>query len=202
MIDGMMRDASGMIVRGSAGPNARVVLRAQDAAAVAVNADGAGRFELRLPLLRGDVRLTPEVQVGEDAAVSPETLVVIQGGAGPVVLIAAGQPTLRLDRADGLDAVDSDGATLMASGQTNNVTPLVMINETEVATSPFARGRWRAVTGRADAATITVNGKVYAYPGPGASTGFVVERAGQGWRIGWPVAPAGRQSTWLPDAGS
>ena len=52
MIDGVLRDGGGLVVRGAAGPNARVVLRAMDAAAVAVNADAAGRFDLRLPPLQ------------------------------------------------------------------------------------------------------------------------------------------------------
>jgi len=198
-IDGVTRDGGVLVLRGGAGPNARVVLRAPDTAAVATTADGAGRFELRLPPLSGDVRFTPEVQVGEDAAVSPETLVVIQGGAGPVALIAAGQPTVRLDGAEGLDAVDSDGATLMASGRTNGAAPSVNINGADMAPTAIGRGRWRAVIGQSGGATITVNGKRFDYPGAGATAGFVVERAGAGWRITWPVEPSGRQTTWLPD---
>ena len=201
LIDGVSWNGGVLVVRGAAGPNARVVLRAVDAAAVAASADGAGRFEIRLPPLHGDVRLTPEVQVGEDAAVSPETLVVIQGGAGPVVLIAAGQPTLRLNSAGGLDAVDSDGATLMASGQAEGAAPAVTINGTDLTAVSIGRGRWRAVTGRADAAAITVDGKSFAYPGAGDATGFAIARAGQGWRITWPISPNGRQTAWLPDRG-
>jgi hypothetical protein len=201
LIDGVTRDGGVLVVRGAADPNARVVLRAPDAAAVAASADGAGRFELRLPPLHGDVRFTPEVQVGEDAAVSPETLVVIQGGAGPAVLIAAGQPTVRLDGAGALDAVDSDGATLMASGQAEGAAPVVTVNGVGVPATAIGRGRWRAVTGQAGAATITVNGKSVDYPGAGDATGFIIERAGQGWRITWPVEPNGHQSAWLPDRG-
>ncbi|WP_306003999.1 hypothetical protein [Brevundimonas sp. C43] len=198
-IDGVMRDGGVLVLRGGAGPNARVVLRAPDTAAVATTADGAGRFELRLPPLSGDVRFTPEVQVGEDAAVSPETLVVIQGGSDPVALIAAGQPTVRLDGGEGLDAVDSDGATLMVSGRTSGAAPSVNINGADMSPTAIGRGRWRAVIGQSGAAKITVNGKSFDYPGAGEAAGFVVERAGAGWRITWPVEPAGRQTTWLPD---
>lgn len=201
LIDGVTRDGGVLVVRGAAGPNARVVLRAPDAAAVAASADGAGRFEIRLPALHGDVRFTPEVQVGEDAAISPETLVIVQGGAGPVVLIAAGQPTLRLDGAGGLDAVDSDGATLMASGQAQGAEPSVSVDGVVVPATEMGRGRWRAVTGQAGPATITVNGKSFDYPGAGRASGFVAERAGRGWRIGWSVAPNGHQTAWLPDRG-
>lgn len=199
LIDGVARDGGVLVVRGAAGPNARVVLRAPGAAAVAASADGAGRFELRLPPLHGDVRFTPEVQVGEDAAVSPETLVVIQGGAGPVVLIAAGQPTVRLDGAGGLDAVDSDGATLMASGRTDGAAPVVTINGVSATAAPIGRGGWRAMAGPIGATTITVDGRSFDYPGPGGAAGFSIERAGQGWRVSWPVAPNGRQAAWLPD---
>ena len=205
MIDGVLRDGGGLVVRGAAGPNARVVLRAVDAAAVAVNADAAGRFDLRLPPLNGDVVFTPEVQVGEDAAVSPETLVVVQGGAGPIVLIAAGQPTIRLDGMGVLDAVDPDGATLLISGQAGPKAPAVVVDGAAATPTPTTRGRWRAVVGRTGAGTVTVDGRSFDYPGGGggggaaSGAGPVIARAGQGWRIDWPVAPGGRQSAWLPD---
>lgn len=199
LIDGVLQDAGGLIVRGAADPNARVVLRAPEVAAVAANADGAGRFELRLPPLHGDVRLTPEVQVGEDAAVSPETLVVIQGGAGPVALIAAGQPTRRLDGSGVLDAVDSDGTALIVSGAATGRPPAVAIGGVSVNVAPAARGRWRAMAGRSGGASIMVDGQTFDYPGEGGERGFSVTRAGQGWRIVWPVQPEGRQSAWLPD---
>ncbi|WP_428062811.1 hypothetical protein [Brevundimonas sp.] len=199
MIDRVMRDGAVLIVRGAADPNARVVLRAPDVAAVAVNADAAGRFEMRLPPLHGDVRLTPEVQVGEDAAISPETLVVIQGGAGPVALIAAGQPTVRLDGSGVLNAVDSDGSTLVVSGPAGPKAPVVTIGGGAASVAPTARGQWKAMVGRAGGATITVDGQSFDYPGDAGGSGLSIARAGQGWRIVWPVAPGGHQSAWLPD---
>ncbi|WP_312597723.1 hypothetical protein [Brevundimonas sp.] len=199
MIDGVMRDGPVLIVRGAADPNARVVLRAADVAAVAVNADAAGRFELRLPPLQGDVRLTPEVQVGEDAAISPETLVVIQGGAGPVALIAAGQPTVRLDGSGVLNAVDSDGSTLVVSGPAGPKAPIVTIGGAEANAAPAPQGQWRAMVGRAGGVAITVDGQTFDYPGDAGNGGFTISRAGQGWRIVWHVAPGGHQSAWLPD---
>ena len=75
------------------------------------------------------------------------------------------------------------------------------INGVGVTATAIGRGRLRAVTGQSGAATITVNGKSFDYPGASGATGFVIERAGQGWRITWPVAPNGRQSAWLPDRG-
>ena len=199
LIDGVTRDGGVLIVRGAADPDARVVLRAPDVAAVAVNADAAGRFELRLPPLYGDIRLTPEVQVGEDAAVSPEALVVIQGGAGPIALIAAGQPTIRLDGRGVLDAVDSDGSTLMISGPAGHKPPVVAVGGVAASVAPSSRGRWRAMAGRAGSVEIVVDGQAFDYPGDAGEGGFSIARAGQGWRINWPVQPNGHQSAWLPD---
>lgn len=197
-IDGVVRDAGGLIVRGGTAPRARVVLRGQDGSAIAASADAAGRFELRLPPVAGDMQFTPEVQVGQDAAVSPETLVVIQGGAGPVVLIAAGEPTLRLDSRNPLDAVDTDGGAIIASGHRGDAAPDVTIGG-ETVRPVQGRGTWRAMSSGGGATTIAVDGRSYAYPGAGGATGFAVERIDAGWRLTWPVAPRGRQSTWLPD---
>lgn len=197
-IDGVLRDHRGLVVRGLAAPRARVVLRSGDGGAVAASADDAGRFELRLPPLSGDVVLTPEVQVGEHAAVSPETLVVVQGGTGPIALVAAGEPTKRLDSRDVLDAVDTDGGAIIASGRTADGAPEVAIGGS--AAQPIsANGGWRATAPGGGEAAIVVNGQVFAFPGGGNGKTFSVERAGAGWRLTWPVAPEGRQSAWLPD---
>lgn len=197
-IDGVVRDSGGLVVRGGTAPSARVVLRGQDGSAIAASADAAGRFELRLPPVAGDVQFTPEVQLGQDTAVSPETLVVIQGGAGPVVLIAAGEPTLRLDSQNALDAVDADGSAIIASGHRGEAAPDVKIGGEAV--RPLAgKGTWRAMASGGPATTIMVDGRAYAYPGAGGGAGFSVERIEAGWRLSWPVAAGGRQSTWLPD---
>jgi hypothetical protein len=197
-IDGVLRDGGGLIVRGVAAPRARVVLRTVEGEAVAASADNAGRFELRLPPLSGDVLLTPEVQVGEHAAVSPETLVVIQGGTGPIALVAAGEPTVRLDSRGLLDAVDTDGGAIIASGRTADGAPTVTIGAS--AAQPIsANGAWRATAPGGGETIIIVDGQAFAFPGAGSGDAFVVERAGAGWRLTWAVAPQGRQSAWLPD---
>lgn len=197
-IDGVVRDAGGLVVRGGTAPSARVVLRGMDGSAIAGSADSAGRFELRLPPVAGDMQFTPEIQLGQDVAVSPETLVVIQGGAGPVVLIAAGEPTLRLDSQNPLDAVDSDGGSIIASGHRGPAAPNVTIGG-EAVRPGQGKGTWRAMASGGGATTIAVDGRAYAYPGSGSGTGFSVERIDAGWRLSWPVAPRGQQSTWLPD---
>ncbi len=201
MVDAARREGGQVVVRGAAAPNARVVLRAGDGAAVAVSADAAGRFELRAPLTPGDMRLRPEVQIGEDAAPSPETLVLLQGGAGPIVLIAAGEPTTRLDGRGRLDAVDSDGAVLIVSGRANGPPPEVTINGRRAPVLSRTGGSWRATAPDGGAASIVVDGERFDYPGVGSQADFQSQRAGDGWRLTWPTGPSGRQTTWLPDRG-
>jgi hypothetical protein len=196
-IDGAVREGAILVVRGAAGPDARVVLRGADGAAVAVGADKAGRFELRMPAPAGDLRLTPEVQVGEDAAASPETLVVIKGG--PIVLIAAGEPTVRLDGRGALDAVDSDGQATVVSGRATGEPPAVTGGGQRVQVLAGRDGDWRATRPGADAAFIVVEGQGFDFPGVGAQSDFTPVRAGEGWRLTWPTGPSGRQTTWLPD---
>lgn len=201
-IDGAVREGQTLVVRGAAGPDARVVLRGSEGSAVAVSADHAGRFELRLPMPAGELRLTPEVQVGEDAAASPETLVVIAGGAGPIVLIAAGEPTVRLDGRGALDAVDSDGGASLVSGRvTGGEGPAVSIDGRKARVAAEPDGDWRLTRPGAGPAVIVVGDQSFDYPGIGGGSDFTAVRAGAGWRLTWPTGPSGRQTTWLPDRG-
>jgi len=199
LIEAAVRDGSMVVVRGRAGPDARVVLRGADGAAVAVGADASGRFELRVPATSGDIRLTPEVQVGEDAAPSPETLVLIRGGAGPIALIAAGEPTVRLDGQGMLDAVDSDGSAVIVSGLAAGTAPTVLIDGVRAVVVEASGGRWRATAPGGAPGVIEVGGERFEFPGFGAQSDFTPVRAGQGWRLTWPTGPSGRQTTWLPD---
>ena len=199
-IDAISPNGASLIVRGVAEPGARVVLRGADGAAAAVAADSTGRFELRIPAPPAPVLMAPEVQLGEDAAVSPDTLVVIPGG--PAALIAAGEATRRLDRAGPLEAVDFDGAAVqmvgrMADGAAS--APTLVVDGAPLAVMRLPNGRWRAVQSGGAAREIVVGGRAYAYPGAQALEGEGVARAGQGWRVAWVGRPSGRQVTWLPD---
>lgn len=198
-IDAVAVDGTDRLVRGAAGPGARVVLRGADGEAVAAAADGGGRFELRMPAPDAPVLLTPEVQVGEDASVSPYRLVLIPGG--PAALIAAGEATRRLDAAGPLDAIDSDGAALQIVGRAppQGAPPTVLVDGAPEAVTRLSDGRWRVLVSGGGARSIVVGGRAYAYPGVGAPEGTTLSRAGDGWRIGWPTPPQGRQETWLPD---
>lgn len=199
-IDAVLRQGDAIVVRGAAGPNARVVLRGRDGSAVAVGADGDGRFELRAPATPGDQWLKPEVQIGEDAVASPATLVLVQGGVGPIALLAAGRPSVRLDGEGVLDAVDADGRAMVLSGRSGGAPPDVLIDGARMPVVQETGGRWRVDAPGSGPAAILVDGRAFAYPGAGGEAAdFKAERAGQGWRLTWPVAPRGRQTTWLPD---
>jgi hypothetical protein len=204
-IEAVRRAQASLIFSGRAEPDARVVLRNDQGVAYAAAADADGRFEIRMAAPDASLLLRPETQVGQDAVASPDRLLIVEGGRGPIAVLRAGGPTRRLDGGPVLGAVDSDGRSLLASGQARAASgriEVVAAGETgQVDTD--AQGRWSLMLGSASAGdSIRVGGRDFAWPGPGASgaAALQVERAGAGWRVGW-IGPAGaRQWTWLPDA--
>lgn len=202
-IQSVQRAAGSLIFTGEAEPGARVVLRSDSGAAYAAAADGRGRFEIRMTAPAGDLWLRPETQVGQDAAPSPDRLLIVGGGRGPIAILRTGGPTRRLDQAPALGAVDSDGRMRLASGRAAGTAPvLVQAAGESVRVTPDAEGRWSLMLRPSDAQDeIQAGGGRFAWPGeagPGAAPR--VERAGQGWRVAWTGAAGARQSTWLPDA--
>lgn len=200
-IDQVRRDGGELVFSGVAEGGARVVLR-NDAAAFAAVADSEGRFEIHMAAPRGDLWLRPETQTGQTSAVSPDLLVIIEGGQGPIVLLRPGAATRRLAGGPALSAVDSDGRIRRLSGRAAPGSPglEIAVDGAPLMVMPDSEGRWNAVTAP-DAAfqTVTVAGQVFTWPGEGAiSTGRSVERAGGGWRIYWPL-DGGHQTVWLPD---
>lgn len=138
-IDGVVRQGEAVIVRGTAGPGSRVVLRGMDGSATAAAADGQGRFEIRLAVPAGDVLLTPEVQNGEVGAPSPERLVILTGG--PIALLSPGEPARRLDPAGPLDAVDADGLVMVLGGRVAGAQPAVTIDGAAMPVTASRAGR-------------------------------------------------------------
>lgn len=199
----VQRAAASLIFTGEAEPGARVVLRSDSGAAYAAAADGRGRFEIRMTAPAGDLWLRPETQVGQDAAPSPDRLLIVGGGRGPIAILRTGGPTRRLDRAPALGAVDSDGRMRLASGRAAGTAPvLVQAAGESVRVTPDAEGRWSLMLRPSDGPDeIQAGGGRFAWPGEAGPGGVPrVERAGQGWRIAWTGAAGARQSTWLPDA--
>lgn len=204
MIERVDHAGTGLVVRGLAQAGARVVLRGGDGAALAATADDRGRFEIRLETPSGHLLLRPETQIGQDAVSSPDRLLVLDAGRGPVVVLRPGGPSRRLDAAPTLGAIDSDGRMRLASGRAAPGVGAVEVQgggET-VRVVPDAAGRWSVMLGAGSGpAQVRVAGRAFEWPGEGAQTdGLAVERLPSGWRIGWSGPGGGRQSTWLPDA--
>jgi hypothetical protein len=151
--------------------------------------------------------LSPETQVGQDAAPSPDRLLIVSGGAGPFVVLRPGGPTRRLDPAPVLGAIDSDGGMRLASGRAAAGAPAVEVQSggETVQVSPDAQGRWSVILPpRGGPDPIRVSGREFLWPGdaPPASQDLTVERLDSGWRIRWTGPAGARQTTWLPDAAS
>lgn len=203
-IASVRRGQGALIFSGQAEPGARVVLRSETGAAYAAAADDAGRFEIRMAPPRDDLLLNPETQVGQDAAPSPDRLLILAGGRGPIVILRAGGPSRRLDPAPALGAVDSDGRMRLASGRSPaGAAPiLVQVGGESGRVTPDSAGRWRLVlTPSAGADEIRVGDARFIWPGEGAAVAPVgVARAGDGWRVIWTGPGDARQATWLPDA--
>lgn len=208
-IESVSHSRSGLIVQGVAEPGGRVVLRGQGADAFAAVADETGRFSLRMTSPVGDALFTPEIQVGEDATAGQERLLILQ--QGPVAVVAGGEATRRLDDAPALGAVDSDGHALLVSGwAAPNASVTVGVGGRTQQVGADSTGHWRVMINGAEAMTIRVGGRDFAYPGAAQGGGFSVTPAGEGVLVTWPPIAAystdaaqarpaeARQSSWLP----
>jgi hypothetical protein len=200
---GVRKAAGSLIFNGEAEPGGRVVLRSDGGPAYAAAADAQGRFEIRMAAPAGHLLLRPETQVGQDAAPSPDRLLIVAGGRGPIAVLRPGGPTRRLDPAPALGAVDSDGRMRLASGRAERPVT-VQAGGSSLSVRPDASGRWNVMLRPSDVADpIDVDGARFDWPGEGATgTGLTVARAGSGWRIGWTGPGGAPQSTWLPDGAS
>lgn len=193
-----------LVITGTAQPGGRVVLRNDAGAAFAASADSGGRFEIRMARPQDHLLLRPETQVGQDAAPSPDRLLILAGGRGPIAVLRFGGPTRRLDAAPPLGAVDSDGRMRLASGLVKPGTSLVEVESGggAVQVVPDADGRWSLMLPPQPAPDrIRVSGGAFDWPGEaGARDSLTVEQVPGGWRIGWSGPSGARQSTWLPAA--
>ena len=191
----------GLAIAGAAEPGARVVLRSAAGDAYAAAADARGRFEIRIAAPAGPLLLRPETQIGQDAAESPDRLLILDGGRGPVAVLRAGGPARRLDAAPALGAVDSDGRSVLASGRSETPDQPVAVSAGSAAAQvrPPPDGRWSVLLPATAGETFRVDGAAFVWPGPGGAAGELqVERIGGGWRIGWSGPGGARQWTWLP----
>lgn len=201
------REPAALVFAGLAQPRGRVVLRSDAGDAYAVGADTAGRFEIRMTPPTGHLLLRPETQVGQDAATSPDRLLILAGGRGPLALLRSGAATRRLDAAPALGAIDSDGRMRVASGRAQGPV-VVQAGGATVTVTPDASGHWSVMLRPSDAADqIQVGDERFDWPGPGrgglgsAAAPPAVEALAGGWRVDWAGPDGARQSTWLPRGG-
>lgn len=203
VIERVTRAGSTLAVSGVADPGARVVLRGDDGAAFAATADSRGGFEIRVPAPAGHLLLRAETQVGQDAAPSPDRLLVLAAGQGPIAVLRPGGATRRLDAAPVLGAIDSDGRMRLASGRVPAGTAAVEVQSggETVRVVPDAEGQWSVIlTARDGPDHIRVAGRDFPWPGEaGGSPQPAVERLETGWRIRWTGPGGSGQTTWLPD---
>lgn len=197
------RTPAGLVFSGRAEPGARVVLRG-GAGAYAAAADDAGRFEIRISAPAEPLLLHPETQIGQDAAESPDRLLILDGGRGPVAVLRPGGPARRLDAAPVLGAVDSDGRSVLASGvgEAPGQAVTVSVGAAAMRVGAGPDRRWSALLPATAGDAFRVDGETFVWPGPGeAATGELrVERAAGGWRVGWNGPGGARQWSWLPTA--
>jgi hypothetical protein len=206
VVSRVVRAGSALVVSGVAEPEGRVVLRSGEGEAFAASADSRGRFEVRLPAPARHLLLRPETQVGQDAAPSPDQLLILAGGQGPIAVLRPGGATRRLDDAPALGAIDSDGRMRLASGAVPAGTARVEVQGggDSLQVAPDASGRWSVMLPpNSDPEEIRVAGRAFVWPGEApAAQGLSVDRVGAGWRVRWSGYGGARQSTWLPVAGA
>lgn len=198
------KSAQNLVIRGETDSDRRIVLRSSKGEAYAAMADRDGGFVVSLPRPSGHVLYHPEVQNGESAVLSPEVLLVVDGGNGPLALLRAGGPSLRLGSAPILGSVDADESRVLLSGQLSAADGSVRVT-TERGTRAHRLGpdgKWTVAEDLVGPQAIQVEGQSFAWPGRGDAVAgqAEVDRAGQGWRVNWLTPGGGHQSTWLPDA--
>lgn len=203
VIERVERAGPGLAVSGVAGAESRVVLRGDDGTAYAATADSRGRFEIGVPAPAGHLLLRPETQVGQDPAPSPDRLLILAAGEGPIVVLRPGGATRRLDAAPALGAIDSDGRMRLASGQVAAGTDVVAVQSGDelVQVAPDSQGRWSVILPPRDGPDqVRVAGRDFPWPGEAVgSQDLAVERLDSGWRIRWAGPGGAGQTTWLPD---
>lgn len=206
LIESVDRTASGLLVRGRAAPQGRVVLRAAGGTAYAIGADDRGRFDLQIRAPATDTLFMVEAQNGQEASPAPYQMLVSRDPAGPTALLSSGAPTRRMGRAGPLDVVDSDGHALLAAGRAvpGSSVAVSAAGRPPVQVETGRDGRWNVTltSEGAGPAEIVVAGRRYAYPGPGLAKGggegLAVVSNPQGWSVSWAVPPHSRQGSWFP----
>lgn len=201
----ILRTSQGVRVSGSTSPQGRVVLRGGDGPAYATGSDEEGRFSLVIDRPVRDTLFIVESRRGEQVALAPYQVLITADERGPIALVGEGSATLRLDTAGPLDAIDSDGRALLASGRAPPQSEVIVRIGSRMAVPVVSNGegRWslNLMLDGAGPVEVVVGERRYTYPGPGASPGdggLVFGSAGGGWQMVRSLSPASWQSSWFP----
>jgi hypothetical protein len=202
VIESVARSGSDLVVVGRAEPGARVVLRGASGDARAAVAGAAGRFDIRMEAPVDSVLLQPETQNGQDAVASPDRLLLIDGGRGPIAILRPGAATRRLDAAPSLGAVDGDGRQRIASGRAAAGTRSLDVwsGEARSTVAPEPSGFWTLMLPPEGGQPLRIGARSFGWSGEGPRRveGLSVERRDGGWSVDWSGAGGARQWTWLP----
>lgn len=197
-IDRADRTAQGLMLRGMASPSGRVVVRGEGDIGYATGADQTGRFVLRIAAPLTDTLFVVETQSGQDAFPSPDRLLVAHG---IVALLTPGGASRRLDQSGPLAAIDTDGRTTIASGQTNAGAsiPISLDGGMPTLIRADTKGRWM-IPVPAGTSTISIGVRLYVLPPLIASgaKGFSIQGVGDGLSVTWTIPGGASQTTWLP----
>lgn len=198
-VDRVVREGNAIVVSGLGARFGRIVLTGPDGVAYAAGADEAGHFDIRLPAPKQDALLAVEAQVGQIAYPAPGRLLVPLDPRGPVALLGIGAPTRRLDPAGPLDAVDTDGRAGFLSGRAGAGAAVAVGRRGGGTVTAGEDGRWTLLVSGDGSEPVQVGDRVFTPPPMVVTIDGVLERAGEGWRLGWTSTGGARQVTWFPD---
>lgn len=194
------------VITGSAAASARVLLRGDEGETYAVVVDDRGHFDLSITLPDDSVVLTPEVQQGQDTVKGPQRLVILPD-AGLAVIQTDGGGSQRLTPAPLLDAIDSDGQAIVASGRgrPGDVVRILVPGRYETTVKVGDDRRWSTgLAGMQDQGfTLVVNDRTFAYPG--AEAGLDKEKVNRieevegGWRLTRRLGRQAFMTSWFPN---
>lgn len=205
-IEGVSLNGRQAVIAGSAASGARVLLRGDGGEAFAAGADGKGRFEMSVALNDESMILIPEVQQGQDAIKGPQRLVILPD-AGLAVLQTDGGGSQRLTPGPILDAIDSDGRALVASGR-GRAGQNVRISvpgrfQTTIKVGDDMRWSTSLSGVGVQGFDLEVEGQSFAYPGVGEGIENTenqrLEAISGGWRLTRKLSGKAYLSSWFPN---
>lgn len=191
--------ASHALISGVASGGARVVFVGSGEATYAASADAKGEFSLTVRVPDEGLILQPRLQLDRSSVAGPGQLFISPQEIGTAAIVFPGEGAYRLTGDGPLDAVDSDGRTLIISGRTigAEVEPL-FVGGNEIPTLANEDGRWAVVVPfDGSTAGISIGGRRYLYREDSAPSVLNASDS-SGWYIRRDLGQGAVQTTWLP----